>query len=63
MPADGVVLDQVGCDVCGSVGGKGHKDIRSCYCQSSTYERKRAESGEIVVKRFLYWFDRSTDLT
>lgn len=61
VPADCIILDQMGCDVCGSVGGKGHQEIRSCYCQGATYDRKRAEGGETLVKRFLYWFDRPID--
>lgn len=61
MPADCIILDQMGCDVCGSVRGKGHQEIRSCYCQGATYDRKRAEGGETLVKRFLYWFDRPMD--
>lgn len=46
VPADGIVLDQMSSNVCGSMGGKGHQEISSCYCQGTAYGRKRGESGE-----------------
>ena len=36
VPADDIVLDQMRCDVCGRVGGEGHQEVRSCYCQGAT---------------------------
>lgn len=56
VPADGIILDQMGCDVCGRVWGKGHQKIGSCYCQGATYGGKTAESGDMVVKALLKMF-------
>ena len=43
VPAHDIVLDQMGGDVCESVGSKGHQKIRSCYCQGATCGRKKAK--------------------
>lgn len=36
VPADNIILDQMGCDVCGCVRCKGHQEVRPCYCQGAT---------------------------
>lgn len=46
VPADGVILDQMGCDVGGCVRGKCHQEVRSRYRQSSTCNQ---ESGERIA--------------
>lgn len=49
VPADGVILDQMGCDVSGCVGGKGHQEVRSCYRQCSTCNTDSGERIEITL--------------
>lgn len=56
VPADGIVLDQMSCDVCGCVGGKGHQEVRSSYGQAATYGRKRQERPV----KFFMWEQRGT---
>lgn len=53
VPADGIVLDQMGCDVCRIVGGKGHQEIRSCYCQGATWREREREWWDCSEKLFI----------
>lgn len=59
VPAEGIILHQMGRDVCGIVWGKGHQEIGSCYCQGATYWRKTAETGQMVICVFCCSFDKS----
>lgn len=45
VPADGIILDQMGCDVGGRVGGKGHQEVCSRYCQGATCDKESRGSG------------------
>lgn len=45
VPADSIILDQMGCDVGGCVGGKGHQEVCSRYCQGATCNNESRESG------------------
>lgn len=56
VPADGIILHQMGCDVRGGVGGKGHQEVGSCYRQGATCWKQKEETRDTADALIWLWY-------